>query len=92
MSDESRYKLLTDLDRYELINISDGERYDFLQNNDIIIDDEGNLKYLIIKIGSKFSLFGSSNEFLEIPWSCVKKIGTKTIILDAEDEMIRKNS
>eukprot|EP00831_Metopus_contortus_P028061 TRINITY_DN23424_c0_g1_i10.p4 TRINITY_DN23424_c0_g1~~TRINITY_DN23424_c0_g1_i10.p4 ORF type:complete len:122 (+),score=47.72 TRINITY_DN23424_c0_g1_i10:131-496(+) len=90
MSEESKIKYLSDIEKYELINVNDGEKYDYLLNNDLIIDDEGCFKYLIININSgKFNFF-SSREFLEIPWDCVKKIGARTIILDADDENIKK--
>lgn len=92
MLDESKFKLLSEIDRYELININDGEKYDYLQNNDLIVDDDGKLKFLLINIGAKFNFFGSSKEFLEIPWECVKKIGARTIILDAEYSEIRKTN
>lgn len=91
MSNELNGKLLSEISNYELININDGEKYDYLQNNDLVIDNEGNLKYLVINLGrSKLSLFSSTRDFLEIPWNCVKKIGAKTIILDAEECDIRK--
>lgn len=35
-------------------------------------------------------LFSRSREFLEIPWECVKKIGSRTIILDAEDNDVKR--
>lgn len=90
MSDESNVKYLSDIERYELININDGEKYDYLINNDLIIDDEGNFKYLIVNINSgKFSFF-NSKDFLEIPWDCVKKIGARTIIIDADEENVKK--
>lgn len=83
-------KYLSEIERYELININDGEKYDYLLNNDLIIDDEGNFKYLIVNLsGGKFNFF-SSKDFLEIPWDCVKKIGAKTIILDADDDVVKK--
>ena len=86
----SNIKLLSEIGKYELININDGEKYDYLQNNDLIIDDDGNLKYLVINLGGRLGLFGSSREFLEISWSAVKKIGSKTIILDAEESEIKR--
>lgn len=91
MGEESNIKLLSEISNYELININDGEKYNYLQNNDLVIDNEGNLKYLVINLGKgKLSLFSSTRDFLEIPWECVKKIGSKTIILDAEESDIRK--
>lgn len=90
MGEESNVKYLSDIERYELININDGEKYDYLVNNDLIIDDDGNFKYLIVNINSgKFSFF-NSKDFLEIPWDCVKKIGARTIIIDADEENVKK--
>lgn len=90
MSEEKKVRYLSDIERYELININDGEKYDYLLNNDLIIDDDGNFKYLIVNLnGGKFNIF-SSKDFLEIPLNCVKKIGAKTIILDADDEVVKK--
>lgn len=90
MSGEN-FKLLSEIERYELININDGEKYDYLQNNDLVVDDDGTIKYLIINTStSKIGFFGKSREFLEIPWECVKKIGSRTIILDAEENEIKR--
>lgn len=84
-------KLYSEIERFEIININDGEKYNYLSNNDIVIDEEGAFKLLIIGINNnKFSLF-NNNEFIEIPWDYVKKIGAKTIILDAEEENIKKS-
>ena len=83
-------KLLSEIERYELININDGEKYDYLQNNDLVVDDDGKIRYLIINTGSKMGLFSRSRDFLEIPWECVKKIGSRTIILDAEDNDVKR--
>ena len=56
MSEENKVKYLSDIERYELININDGEKYDYLLNNDLIIDEEGNFKYLIVNLsGGKFN-------------------------------------
>ena len=84
-------KYLSEIEKYEIININDGEKYSALSNNDIIVDETGKLKYLIVNLGSgKFSLFGGSDEFLEIEWDNVKRIGAKTIILDVDQEAIKK--
>ena len=39
MSEDNKVKYLSDIERYELININDGEKYDYLINNDLIIDE-----------------------------------------------------
>ena len=42
------YKYYSEMERYEIININDGEKYNYLSNNDIVIDEDGYLKLLII--------------------------------------------
>lgn len=85
-------KMLSEMERYEIINVNDGEKYNALSNNDIVFDEQGNLKLLVIHMQSgKFSFFDKGSEFLEIPWEYVKKIGSKTIILDVEEEMIKRS-
>ena len=84
-------KYLSEIEKYEIININDGEKYSSLSNNDIIVDETGDLRYLIINLGSgKFSLFSQGDEYLEIAWEKVKRIGAKTIILDVEQDEIKK--
>jgi YlmC/YmxH family sporulation protein len=84
-------KLFSEMERYEIINLNDGERYNFLSNNDVIIDEQGNLKLLILNTNqSRFSFF-SNNEIIEVPWNCVKKIGSRTIIIDADDQVLKKS-
>ncbi|MDT8716411.1 YlmC/YmxH family sporulation protein [Clostridium sp. 19966] len=84
-------KLYSDMEKYEIINVNDGEKYNYLANNDLIIDESGNLKLIILnKNQSKFGFFGN-NEFFEVPWECVKKIGLRTIIIDADEELMKKS-
>ena len=67
-------KLYSDIEKYEIINVNDGEKYNYLANNDVIVDENGYLKLLILnKTQSKFSFFGN-NEFIEVSWDCVKKL------------------
>lgn len=88
MSENIKY--LSEIEKYEIINVNDGEKYDILASNDIIVDENGDLKLLLLNIGGgKFGFF-SSGEYYEIDWEYVRKIGAKTIILDVEQEMIRK--
>lgn len=83
-------KFYNDLEKYEIININDGEKFNCLGNNDIIIDENGNLKLLILNDHKAKSSFFSKGEYIQVPWDCVKKIGSKTIIIDAEDGNINK--
>ena len=84
-------KNYSEMEKYELININDGERYGYLSNNDIIIDEDGNFQLLILNdTKSKLGLF-QKNEFIEVPWDCIKKIGSRTIIMDATEEQFKRN-
>lgn len=83
-------KLYSQIERYEIININDGDKYSYLSNNDVVIDENGNFKLLILNdVKTKFSLFGK-NEFIEVPWENVKKIGSRTIILDVDEKNLKK--
>lgn len=87
---DNTIKTLSEIENFEIINVNDGEKYNYLSNNDIIVDGDGRLKFLIVNLSnSKFTFFGG-NEYLEIPWDYVKKIGAKTIILDVEEENIKR--
>lgn len=87
---EDNLKLYSDIEKYEIINISNGEKYGCLYNNDIIIDDEGNFKLLLINnSNSHFNIF-KNNDLFEVPWEYVNKIGTRTIIVDIEESQVKK--
>lgn len=84
-------KNYSEMEKYEIININDGERYGFLSNNDILVDNNGYFKLLILNdTKSRIGLFQKS-EFIEVPWNCVKKIGSRTIIMDANEEDLKRN-
>lgn len=88
MSD--KIKFYSEIERYEIVNFNDGEKYDNLLNNDMIIDEAGNMKALVLNQGrARFSFF-SKNDFLEVPWEYVKKIGTRTIIIDIDESSMKK--
>ena len=77
---ESSIRSLSDLERYEIFNLESAEKYDSASNIDFIIDEEGNIKFLV---------FGSK-EYVEIPWECVTKVGTNVIVISAEEGKIKR--
>jgi len=88
---DDNIKFYSEIEKYEIININDGEKYSTVENNDIIIDDNGNMKALILGDNkSGFSLF-SKSDFFEVPWQFVKKIGARTVIIDVDNSIIKKN-
>ena len=87
---ESRYRLLSDLEKYEIFNTEEAEKYDTQQALDFIIDENGNLQFIVAAVaGSKFGFFGS-REYVEIPWSYITKIGTNVIVVSADKEKIKR--
>lgn len=84
-------KLYSEIERYEIINVNDGEKYSALSNNDVVIDEYGNMKLLILNENKSGIGFFAKSEFLEVPWEYVKKIGTRTIIIDAEYSELKKS-
>ena len=87
---EDSVKYYSEIERYEIININDGEKYNCLSNNDIVIDEEGNLRLLLINNNkSRFGFF-ASGEIMEIPWEKVNKIGLRTIIIDADESTLKR--
>jgi YlmC/YmxH family sporulation protein len=83
-------KLFSEMERYEIINVNDGEKYNYLGNNDILIDEEGNIKLLILNKDQNRFNFLNNKEYVEVPWEYVKKIGLKTIIIDADEQVLKK--
>lgn len=84
-------KYLSEMERYEIININDGDKYNFLGNNDIIVDNNGVFKLLILSENKpSFNLF-KNNGLIEVSWDYVRKIGSKTIIIDIDDDTLRRS-
>ena len=88
---EEKYRYLSEMERYEIININDGDKYSVLGNNDIVIDENGQLKLLLLNDSRANKLFFKGNDMLEVSWEYVKKIGSKTIIIDVDGDTLRKN-
>lgn len=87
---ESRYRLLSDLERYEIFNTEEAEKYDTQQALDFIIDENGNLQFIVAAVaGSKLGLFGG-REYVEIPWNYITKIGTNVIVVSADKDKIKR--
>ena len=87
---EARYRLLSELERYEIFNTEEAEKYDTQQALDFIIDENGNLQFIVAAVaGSKLGFFGST-EYVEIPWNYITKIGTNVIVVSADKDKIKR--
>ena len=49
---DNTIKTLSEIENFEIINVNDGEKYNYLSNNDIIVDGEGRLKFLIVNLSN----------------------------------------
>ena len=75
----------------EIVNLYDGSRLGIIAESDLLIDEKsGKIAALLIP-GEKslLSLF-SNNSFFEIPWESIKKIGNDMIIIEMEDNKIKR--
>lgn len=84
MSKKLQY--FSEMEKYEIINVNDGDRYNHLGNSDVIIDESGKLTKILLGGDNKISLFNNKVPSIEINWQNVKKIGRNTIIVDYDFE------
>ena len=86
---EARYRLLSELERYEIFNTEEAEKYDTQQDLDFIIDEEGNIQFIVAAIYGNRGLFGGK-EYVEIPWEFVTKVGTNVIVVSADKDKLKR--
>jgi YlmC/YmxH family sporulation protein len=90
-NDKIGRKRLSEIGGQEIINLFDGGRLGVVADVDLLIDDStGHIEALLIpEQKSLFSLF-SSNDYIEVPWDAIRKIGQDTLIVEMEDKDNRK--
>lgn len=87
---DSKYRLLSELERYEIFNTEEAEKYDTQQALDFIIDEKGSLQFIVAAVsGSKLGFFGG-REYVEIPWRYVTKVGANVVVVSAERDRIKR--
>lgn len=65
-----------------IIDITTGEKLGYLKNCDIDIDENnGVIKSLIIPKSKLNAIFMQSEDYIEITWNKIVKIGTDTILI-----------
>lgn len=69
---------LSDLQNKDIVNIKEGKRVGKII--DVLIDEQGNMKALIIQRLKIFNL--TSGTELEVKWNQIKKIGADVILVD----------
>ena len=65
-----------------IIDITTGEKLGYLKNCDIDIDEKnGFIKSLVIPKSKLNAIFMQQEDYIEVPWSKIVKIGTDTILI-----------
>jgi len=77
---------LSDLGDKEIVNLANGSRHGQLANAELLFDEtQGRIKALLVpEEQGRISFFGNK-EYLQLPWSSIRKIGEDIIIFDAAE-------
>ena len=77
---------LSDLGDKEIVNLANGSRHGQLANAELLFDEtQGRIKAILVPdYHGKTSFFGSK-DYLQLPWSSIRKIGEDIIIFEAAD-------
>lgn len=70
---------LSDLQNKDIVSVKNGEKIGKII--DVLIDNNGNMKSLIIHKTKFFSIIPNNNE-LEVKWNQIKTIGTDVILIE----------
>lgn len=75
--------LFSELGGKEIVNLNDGGRLGIIAECDLIIDEKtGKIHSLLVPDRKSNILFFSDKDEVEIPWSCIRKIGNDMIIVE----------
>lgn len=75
----------------EIVNLCDGSRLGIIAESDLLIDERtGKIHALLIPESRGFFSIFFSGTIAEIPWDCIRKIGNDMIIIELEDDHMKK--
>lgn len=77
---------LSDLGDKEIVNLANGCRHGQLANAELLFDEhQGIIKAILVPDDhGKMSFFGNK-DFLQLPWSAIRKIGEDIIIFETSE-------
>ena len=79
---------LSNLGEKEIVNLSDGGRFGLLADSDLLVDEKfGKIKAVLLPDYRYQKSFFSGKNYLQIPWTSIKKIGTDIIIFESTEEI-----
>lgn len=70
---------LSDLQNKDIVSVIEGKKIGKII--DVVIDDKGNMKSLIVQKTRVLNMFSSQSE-IEVKWEQIKKIGEDVILVD----------
>lgn len=70
---------LSDLQNKDIVSVIEGKKIGKII--DVVIDDKGNMKSLIVQKTRVLNMFSSQGE-IEVKWEQIKKIGEDVILVD----------
>ena len=77
---------LSDIGDKEIVNLANGSRYGQLASAELLFDEyQGIIKAILVPdYHGRMNFFGSK-EFLQLPWSAIRKIGEDIVIVDSPE-------
>ena len=76
-------KRLSELLNLEIINISNGEKYGYIGDCEMVFNNKtGEIMSIIVSEGNSSLFSFKGNDFVELPWSSKFKQSDRTIIFD----------
>lgn len=77
---------LSDLGDKEIVNLANGSRHGQLSSAELLFDEQqGKIKAILVPDYHGKMNFLGSKEYLQLPWSSIRKIGEDIIIFEAAD-------
>lgn len=75
---------LNDLGNKEIVNLSNGIRHGQLSEAELLLDEKTGLIKAILVPGPRGRIsFWGNKDFIQLPWSSIRKIGEDIIIFEA---------
>lgn len=80
-------KRLSEIGGQEIINLYDGCRLGIVADIDLLVDDKtGSIEAMLIPENKSFASLFKDKDFIEVPWSSVKRIGHDTVIVELDQK------
>lgn len=76
---------LSELGDKEIVNLNSGSRHGQLANAELVFDPkQGKIKSLMVQQAPERLSFVGGRDYIQLPWSSIRKIGEDIIIFEAD--------